>query len=291
MPKRSRVAAAERTFPRAPLTLGFGVVSLALAASLGPAKLHLSWHTPAIQIPPVIDFDQLLAQRYFLLPSAPLGSDAAPLTDPALVPAAAHETAGQTAGDAPPDEAPVEQLIEVQKGDTLMSVLTDAGISSNEAHAAVAALSDVFSPRALKPGQPIKLTLAPNDQEDAGDPSIPALQLVGLTLQPSAERNVELTRGFDGTFTAKSKDVPLDLEETRAAGTIRSSLFEAGHADGVPIQILTDVIHAFSYDVDFQRDFQPGDRYEILYEGYLDAEGNLAKTGSVVFASPSAGES
>jgi hypothetical protein len=47
----------------------------------------------------------------------------------------------------------------------------------------VAALSDVFSPRALKPGQPIKLTLAPNDQEDAGDPSMAALQLVGLTLR------------------------------------------------------------------------------------------------------------
>src|SRR5581483_3539480 len=111
------------------------------------------------------------------------------------------------------------------------------------------------------------------------------LQLVGLTLQPSADQNVELTRGFGGGFMAQTNDVPLRLEQTRSAGIIHSSLFEAGQADGVPVEVMTDVIHAFSYDVDFQRDFQPGDRFEILYQRYLDSDGHLAKTGDVVFAS------
>src|SRR5262249_24751705 len=199
----------------------------------------------------------------------------------AAVPAATAPTTSADAG-------PIEQIIQVAKGDTLLSVLTDAGISKDEAHAAIAALSDVFSPRKLKPGQPIKLTLAPSDDgTESGErtASPTGLQLVGLTLQPSAELNVELTRSFGGGFMAQTNDVPLRLEQTRSAGAIRSSLFDAGQADGVPVMVMTEVIHAFSYDVDFQRDFQPGDRFEILYQRYLDSDGNLAKTGDVVFAS------
>jgi murein DD-endopeptidase MepM/ murein hydrolase activator NlpD len=285
LPKRSRVAVAARNFPRAPLTLAFGIVFLALAGSMGPLKpaLHFTWHAPKIQIPFAGDFDQQLAQKYFLLPTAPLVTDPAPLPDPAP-----QEAAATAPGDAGTAEVAgklsvVEQVIEIQKGDTLMSVLTDAGISNNEAHAAVAALSEVFSPKALMPGQPIKLTLAPNDGDATATET--ALQLVGLNLQPSVERNVELTRDDSGAFSAQSKLVPLALEQTRAVGIIRSSLFEAGQSDGVPIQVMSDVIRAFSYDVDFQRDLQPGDRYEVVYDRYVDGAGNLAKTGNITFAS------
>src|SRR5262249_3087157 len=146
----------------------------------------------------------------------------------------------------------------------------------NEAHAAVDALRDVFSPRQLKPGQPIKLTLAPDgadDREDDPDTdggTQPSLQLVALSLRPSVARNVELVRDLDGGFTAEASNVPLQRQVARAGGVIRSSLFEAGQAGGVPIEAMSEVIHAFSYDVDFQRDFQPGDRYEILYERMVD---------------------
>jgi murein DD-endopeptidase MepM/ murein hydrolase activator NlpD len=213
---------------------------------------------------------------------------------PAPTTTASGLLAAQFAGTQPdasavtsPVSAAVEQVIQIEKGDTLMSVLTDAGIPNNEAHAAVTALSDIFSPRALKPGQPIKLTLASDDQSDgnAGAADQPILHLMALTLDPSVEKHVELTRSLDGAFTAKSKDVPLEIETTRAVGTIQTSLFEAGQAEGVPVAIMGEVIHAFSYDVDFQRDFQPGDKFEIVYKRYLNEAGELAKSGDIDFAS------
>ncbi len=71
----------------------------------------------------------------------------------------------------------------------------------------------------------------------------------------------------------------------RSAGSIDSSLFEAGQDEGVPVPVMSDVIHALSYDVDFQRDIQPGDQFEVVYERYQDAEGNFAKPGNVLYAS------
>jgi murein DD-endopeptidase MepM/ murein hydrolase activator NlpD len=324
---RSR-AAAQRISPRISLTLASGAIFLALAISLGPAKpdFHISWHAPAIEIPAIGDFDQQLAQKYFLLPALPDG-DATPLPEPlpglaAPAPATAAVSPTAPAAAAAPVlasaaqlisaplgtqslaarfaggprntasadsafSAAVEQIIKVEKGDTLMSVLTDAGISKAEAHAAITALSSIFSPRALKPGQPIKLTLASDDQTEASSAAASqqqVLHLVTLTLEPSVGRQLELTQDQDGSFNVQSKDLPLDIESTRAAGIIHSSLFEAGQAEGVPIAIMTEVIHAFSYDVDFQRDLQPGDRFEIVYDRYLNAAGDLAKTGNIAFA-------
>ena len=254
------------------ITAAFGLTFLGIAASIGSSTSyirngHLGFTS---EIPAAGDFDQELAQKYFLLPTTQLDSDAAAPTPETTAP-----------------DGPIEQIIQVQKGDTLMSVLADAGIKLDEAHAAIAALSDVFSPRQLMPGQPIKLTLAPGDQSDAetDGSSQPQLQLVALSLQPSVARNVELTRGLDGAFTAQSTDVPLHREMARAAGSIQSSLFEAGQADGVPIEVMSEIIHAFSYDVDFQREIQPGDRYEVLYERYADGDGKLAKIGNILYAS------
>jgi murein DD-endopeptidase MepM/ murein hydrolase activator NlpD len=268
--QKSRVATADRAFSRYMITAAFGLTLLGFAASLGSGTTRGSRLSFGNEIPTAGDFDQDLAQKYFLLPTAQFDSDAA-----------------APAPDDTPPGGPIEQIIQIQKGDTLMAVLADAGIKLDEAHAAILALSDVFSPRQLKPGQPIKLTLAPSGDGDAESDgsSQPELQLVALSLQPSVSRNVELVRGLDGGFTAQSTDIPLHREMARAAGSIQSSLFEAGQADGVPIDVMGEIIHAFSYDVDFQRDIQPGDSYEILYERYADGDGNLAKTGDILFAS------
>jgi len=42
--------------------------------------------------------------------------------------------------------------------------------------------------------------------------------------------------------------------------------------------------HAFSYDVDFQREVQPGDSFELLYERIADNSGRILATGDLVYA-------
>jgi murein DD-endopeptidase MepM/ murein hydrolase activator NlpD len=44
------------------------------------------------------------------------------------------------------------------------------------------------------------------------------------------------------------------------------------------------MIHAFSYDVDFQRDIQPGDAFEVMFERYVDKKGQVVKDGDIKFA-------
>jgi murein DD-endopeptidase MepM/ murein hydrolase activator NlpD len=175
----------------------------------------------------------------------------------------------------------IEQVVQVQRGDTLLALLAEAGIDRTEAHEAIDALGQAFAPSDLRPGQEITLSLSADDDEAAHRPS---LQLVGLTLQPSVERDVRLQRDLDGGFTVETFERPLSLWLTRAASVIDSSLFAAGQAADTPPAVLTEVIRAFSYDVDFQRDIQAGDDFEVVYERYDDDRGNLARIGNVLFA-------
>ena len=177
----------------------------------------------------------------------------------------------------------VSQIVEVKPGDTLIGLLVDAGVTQEDAYAAVTALEPAFSPRELKPGQAVELTFAsaqvPVPQETVD------FQLVGLAIQPSAERDVQVNRSFDGLFTVMEIAHPLQQTTVRGIGTIESSLFEAGLEAGVSITALTEMIRAFSFDVDFQREIQPGDAFEIVYDQYLDENGDVVRTGDVSYVS------
>ncbi len=173
-----------------------------------------------------------------------------------------------------------KKVIQVRRGDTLFKLLTNAGLSDAEAQAAGHSLADVFSPSDLKIGQEITLNFATG----AGPAETDGNKLLGLTLTPSVERDVKLTRASDGQFVAAAVDRPLTERIDRAAGEIDLSLFESAHDAGLPAGLIGEMIKAYSYDVDFQRDIHEGDSFEVLYERFDTPTGELAKPGRLLYA-------
>ncbi len=216
-----------------------------------------------------------IAEREPAAAASPAAAPALDELEPAA-PDADHPAAPGTDNDV------VQEVVEVQRGDTLIEVLVNSGVSQVDAYGAVDALTDLFTPRDLKPGQEIALTFSLGNNPPEGGTG---LSLVGLTLQPSVEQDLQVTRGLDGGFTALAIDRPLVRRDVAIEGTIDSSLFEAAEQQGVPFAVLADLIRAFSYDVDFQREIQPGDKFELLYDQFDDEAGNFAKTGELIYAS------
>ena len=60
---------------------------------------------------------------------------------------------------------------------------------------------------------------------------------------------------------------------TLGNGTIHTSLAAAADRAGVPPGVLAEMIRAFSYDVDFERDIHPGDTFTVLYDRIEDEFG------------------
>jgi murein DD-endopeptidase MepM/ murein hydrolase activator NlpD len=200
--------------------------------------------------------------------------------EPPLLAAAPAPATNEGARAADP-ASPVTRVVEVERGDTLIDILLASGVARADAVEAIDALDSVFQPRDLKPGQEITIGFDQYGHHPAEDG---ALQLASLNLQPSVERDVVVNRNDGGGFVAEAIDRPLEMRVALAGATIESSLFEAGQDAAIPVDVLSQAIKAFSYDVDFQREIQAGDRFEIVYERYEDEHGQLARTGSVLYA-------
>lgn len=206
---------------------------------------------------------------------------AAATTDRVAFPEAAPAESDDLGGDLAVE--PVTRTVRVRKGDTLMDILVKAGAPRPQAHEAITALQEVFNPRKLMPGQDIRLTFAPlsDSADDAGKPT----GLLGLRFAPDYEREVGADRSDDGAFAPVEVRKSLTASPARARGMIETSLYEAANAAGLPPKVLHEMIRAFSYDVDFQRDLQPGDTFEVMFEQLVEDDGDVAETGDILFAS------
>jgi murein DD-endopeptidase MepM/ murein hydrolase activator NlpD len=197
-----------------------------------------------------------------------------------LVPNEPWFTSDETIAEAIAND--IQKVIEVRPGDTLYGVLVSAGVTEDDANSAVGAIAEIFSPRDLRAGQEITLniTTASGTRENDAD-----TQLMGLSFEPNVTTDVTLTRNDTGLFVAAAVDKPVVEHNRRGAGIIDSSLFDAAQEAGVPMPVVADLIRTFSFDVDFQRDIQDGDAFEVLYERMENEDGEFVKSGKILFAS------
>lgn len=173
----------------------------------------------------------------------------------------------------------IERAIKVRRGDTLMDVLLEAGISRTEAYNAITAMRKVHDPRDLMPGTTLTLTYMP-----LADIPDPPLSFRGFGFKPSIEKSVNVSRSWDNRFEANLDKAPLTHSQARAVGRIDSSVYVDAVEAGVPVNVVIEMIRAFSFDVDFQREIHPDDGFEVLYDRLVTPDGQLARTGDVIYA-------
>lgn len=174
---------------------------------------------------------------------------------------------------------PRSLTLEVARGDTLIDMLVQNHVPNQEAHSIVAALKPKFNPGRLRVGQKISLTLARHESlADSAAVKELAIKLPNLS-------TVELERMGEGKFNVAAVKAELKDTATLARGTVRSSLSQAAADAGVNGGAFAEIVQAFSYDVDFQREIHPGDKLEVLLDKKLTAEGQVGGYSNVRYAS------
>lgn len=187
------------------------------------------------------------------------------------------ETIAPEIGASPPENLSFlsSKELTVSSGDTLMALLVDAKVARNDAHAAITALSKLFKPRDLKPG--LRVTLSQENGKEGG-----FLKQVSLAVDP--KHDIVARRDDSGAFSADTVEHKLKKKAVRAGGVIRSSLYLAGRRADLSPTVLADLIRVFSFDVDFQRDVQPNDTFDLMYERHFDDAGAAVAEGEILIA-------
>lgn len=147
----------------------------------------------------------------------------------------------------------------VGKGDTLSSLLQNAGVASTAVHQIAHGNDYAKELAALKVGDEVDLMLKNGALQE-------------MTLKRSKLEKLTVSR--DGNnYKAVLETKKPETKQAVAMGTIDSSLFLAGQKAGLDDRMILKLADIFAYDIDFMLDLQEGDTFSVLYEDlYSDGE-------------------
>jgi len=95
----------------------------------------------------------------------------------------------------------------------------------------------------------------------------------------------EITISKDGEkFAAEMSEKKLVKNTYAGKAEIETSLYGSAARAGIPSAVIADMIRIYSWNIDFQRDIQPGDRFDLMYERFHLADGRLVRGGDVMYA-------
>jgi len=93
---------------------------------------------------------------------------------------------------------------------------------------------------------------------------------------------LEVARGEAG-FVARQRAVAENPRIVYKTGVVRSSLFAATDAAGIPDAVAMQIARVFATDIDFHSDLRKGDRFSVAYEMIYEA-GELVAPGRIIAA-------
>ncbi len=182
--------------------------------------------------------------------------------------------------------------ITLERGDTLAGALMNAGISAKEAHLLIDELSKAYNPRAIHSGQSFDLTFAAPAADiaaKADDNPAASSKLLSMLFSPAVDHDITVTRTAAGNFAVDSVQKVLQPKTHHMGATITSSLYLSAMRAGIPAEVVVEMIKMFSYEVDFQRDLQQGDKFEVMYTYHYTLDGQPAKKGDIAYAAMKTG--
>jgi len=158
----------------------------------------------------------------------------------------------------------------IHSGDTLATLLERVGADGNEAAEFSRSPQAMRSFRLLRPGMTIRAKI-----DDDG-------KLRSLAFLTGRDTILSIDRLGRSFVTFEEQDQAVRGIEMRS-GEIRSSLFSATDAAGIPDNVATQLADIFAGEIDFHRELRRGDRFAVVFEARYHG-GRAIRSGRVLAA-------
>ncbi len=106
-----------------------------------------------------------------------------------------------------------------------------------------------------------------------------------FTFQISNTQKVYLKRNLkDDNFNEEILSIKLNKKIIYNENIILLSLYKAATDENIPANIIIEFAMIYGFQVDFQRDIRKEDKFQIMYEIYLNENNEIVETGEILFA-------
>ena len=163
----------------------------------------------------------------------------------------------------------------IKAGDTIVNILNELEINKQEIQK-IAKILEKAKAHNLTQNQTIKLTLE-NTNKFKG--------VSNVLIPVSKSRKLEILKDLENNNFIK-REIITNLEKKiiLREGIIKSSLYKSATQENISPNIIIEFARLYGFQVDFQRDIRKNDKFQIMYEIFLNEQNELIETGEILFA-------
>ncbi len=173
--------------------------------------------------------------------------------------------------DAVAAPALASKTLKVKAGESLGPLLQKNGLTGQQAYKVTEAFAKIYKPQNVRVGQKFGLHFTNGTLEH-------------LTFKPNVEKTVFVDRVGE-SYTAREIAAEFKYETLAVSSEISNSLYVDATRLGAPDKVVAQFASIYEYSVDFQRDIQPGDKFELFFEVARDHKGDIIKAGNLLYTS------
>ena len=110
-------------------------------------------------------------------------------------------------------------------------------------------------------------------------------KVIEFIFQTSSTEKIYLSRNIENTkFNQEILTIKLDKKVVYKENLILQSLYKAATDENIPPNTIIEFARIYGFQVDFQRDIRKNDKFQIMYEVFLDQNKKVIETGEILFA-------
>ncbi len=163
----------------------------------------------------------------------------------------------------------------VKEGDNYESIVNLLKIPKNEKNLFLKIVKKNKKIKILRPNQKIYFKI---DNKD--NPKIKEFKI-----EISKKKDIYYLREFeDNNYKSKILEKELTKVIAYKESKITNSLYQTALGLNIKPNIIVEFARLYGFQVDFQRDIWKNDSFQIIYEEFLNKDGEIIETGNIIFA-------
>ena len=166
----------------------------------------------------------------------------------------------------------IKRNLSIKKGQSLNSILLNTGVKQKDIFDATRLLANYLNLKKINNNHIFQVIL----NKKTG-------KLQRLTVNIDNITTLHIFRD-DKKFVADKIEKVLYKKTSLSEGIIKSSLFRAAQKDNIEAEVIVEFARIFGFEIDFQRDIRKNDIFQIVYDKFIDDDGEVQKNGNIIYA-------
>ena len=159
----------------------------------------------------------------------------------------------------------LKKNLSIKKGQSLNSILLNADVLQKDIFDATRLLSKYLNLKKINNNHIFEIIM----NKETG-------KLERLTVNIDNITTLHIFRD-EKKFIANKIEKVLYKKTSLSEGIIKSSLFRAAKKNNIEAEVIVEFARIFGFEIDFQRDIRKNDIFQIVYDKFVDDDGEVQK--------------